>query len=366
MRVPLLDLKAQYQSLKSALDDAAIRVLESGRYVLGPEVSAFEEEFASTCGSRHAVGVSSGTSALHLALLALGVGPGDEVVTTPFTFVSTVAAVLYTGARPVLVDVEPETLTLDPERLERAMTPRTRAVLPVHLHGQPADMGPILEIAEGRGVPVVEDAAQSHAAEYCGRRAGSLGALGCFSFYPGKNLGAAGEGGLVTTNDDALAKKVRMLRDWGCEHKYEHLLQGFNYRLEELQAAILRVKLTRLESWTEARRSHAALYRRLLAGGPPHLPVEAPGRRHVFHVFAIRHPDRDGLARALEAAGIGTGIHYPIPVHLQPAYRELGYGTGDFPVAEQAAREVLSLPLYPEMTVEQVQEVAERVNAFGA
>src|SRR5438105_8446943 len=214
------------------------------------------------------------------------------------------------------------------------MTPRTRAVLPVHLHGQPADMGPILEIAEGRGVPVVEDAAQSHAAEYCGRRAGSLGALGCFSFYPGKNLGAAGEGGLVTTNDDALAKKVRMLRDWGCEHKYEHLLQGFNYRLEELQAAILRLKLTRLESWPEACRSHAALYRRLLAGGRPHLPVEAPGRRHVFHVFAIRHPDRDGLARALEAAGIGTGIHYPIPVHLQPAYRELGYGTGDFPVAE--------------------------------
>lgn len=365
MRIPLLDLKAQYQSLKPALDDAVIRVLESGRYVLGPEVSAFEAEFAATCGTRHAIGVSSGTSALHLALLALGIGRGDEVVTTPFTFVATVAAVLYTGARPVLVDVDPETLTLDPQHLERAITPRTRAIMPVHLHGQPADMDPILEIAGQHGVHVVEDAAQSHAAEYHGRRSGSDGVLGCFSFYPGKNLGAAGEGGAVTTDDDELARKVRMLRDWGSEHKYEHQLQGFNYRLEEIQAAILRVKLARLESWTEARRSHAALYRQLLAGGAACLPGEAPGRRHVYHVFAVRHPSRDALACALEEEGVATGIHYPIPVHLQPAYQDLGYGPGDLPVAEQAAREVLSLPLYPEMTAGQVQEVAELVNAFS-
>jgi dTDP-4-amino-4,6-dideoxygalactose transaminase len=364
MRIPLLDLKAQYQSLKPALDDAVIRVLESGRYVLGPEVSAFEAEFAASCGTRHAVGVSSGTSALQLALLALGIGQGDEVITTPFTFVATVAAVLYTGARPVLVDVEQETLTLDPQLLERAITPRTRAVLPVHIHGQPADMDPILEIAGHHGVPVVEDAAQSHAAEYRGRRAGSDGVLGCFSFYPGKNLGAAGEGGAVTTNDDALAKKVRMLRDWGSEHKYEHLLQGFNYRLEEIQAAVLRVKLAELESWTEARRSHAALYRRLLDVGAASSPVEAPGRRHVYHVFAIRHRTRDQLASALEREGIATGIHYPLPVHLQPAYADLGYCPGDLPVSERAAREVLSLPLYPEMSAAHVEEVAERVNAF--
>jgi len=293
------------------------------------------------------------------------VGRGDEVVTVPFTFVATVASVLYTGARPVLVDVEPETLTLDPERLEAAITPRTRAILPVHIHGQPANMDAIMEVAEHHGVPVVEDAAQSHLSDYGGRRIGSIGALACFSFYPGKNLGAAGEGGAVTTNDDELAKKVRMLRDWGSERKYEHLLQGFNYRLEEIQAAILRVKLAQLESWTEARRSHAALYQRLLAKGPVSVPVEAPGRRHVYHVFAVRHPRRDDLACELERAGVGTGIHYPTPVHLQPAYRDSHYGPGAFPVSEQAAREVLSLPLYPEMSASQVEEVAGLVNAFS-
>ena len=365
MRIPLLDLQAQYQSLKPALDGAVIRVLESGRYVLGPEVSAFEAEFAAACGTRHAVGVNSGTSALHLALLALDVGRGDEVVTVPFTFVATVAAVLYTGARPVLVDVEPDTLTMDPERLERAITPRTRAILPVHIHGQPADMDPILEIAERHGIPVVEDAAQSHASEYRGRPVGSDGALGCFSFYPGKNLGAAGEGGAVTTNDDGLAQKVRLLRDWGSERKYEHLLQGFNYRLEEIQAAVLRVKLTELGHWTQVRRSHAALYRELLDAGAASPPFEAPGRRHVYHVFAVRHPARDELACALEQEGVATGIHYPVPVHLQPAYADLGNCPGDFPVSEQAAREVLSIPLYPEMTAAQVHEVAGLVNAFG-
>ncbi len=365
MQIPLIDLQTQYQSLKPRVDAAVTRVLESGRFVLGPEVAAFEAEFAAHCRTGHAIGVSSGTSALHLALLAAGVGAGDEVITVPFTFVATVAAIQYTGARPVLVDVEPGTLNMDPSRIEAAVTTRTKAIVPVHLYGQPADMDPILRIAEARGLVVVEDAAQAHGAELCGRRAGSMGALGCFSFYPGKNLGAAGEGGAVTTDDDDLAARVRLLRDWGAEHKYHHVVPGFNYRLEELQAAILRVKLAELEAWTEARRAHAARYRQLLSGAAVSLPVEAPGRRHVYHVFAIRHPERDRLARELGESGVGTGIHYPVPVHLQPAYRDLGYGPGDFPVAEQAAHEVLSLPMYPELRPDQVEAIAEQVRTLA-
>jgi dTDP-4-amino-4,6-dideoxygalactose transaminase len=364
VQIPLIDLRAQYQSLKPRIDAAVGRVLESGRYVLGPEVAAFETEFAAFSGTRHAVGVNTGTSALHLALLAAGVGPGDEVITVPFTFVATVAAIQYTGARPVLVDVEPGTLNMDPSRIAAALTPRTRAIVPVHLYGQPADMDPILRIAAEHGLAVIEDAAQAHGAELCGRRAGSMGTLGCFSFYPGKNLGAAGEGGAVTTDDDGLAAKVRLLRDWGAEHKYHHVERGFNYRLEELQAAILRVKLTELERWTEERRAHAARYRQLLAGGPVELPVEAPGVRHVYHVFAVRHPERDRLAAELASHGVSTGIHYPIPVHLQPAYADLGYGPGDFPASERAAREVLSLPMYPELRPDQVEAVAELVNSW--
>jgi dTDP-4-amino-4,6-dideoxygalactose transaminase len=361
MQIPLIDLRAQYQSLKPRVDAAVVRVMESGRFVLGPEVAAFEAEFAAHSGTRHAVGVSSGTSALHLALLAAGVGAGDEVITVPFTFVATVAAILYAGARPVLVDVEPGNLNMDPSRIEAAVTNRTKAIVPVHLYGQTADMGPILRIAEARGLTVVEDAAQAHGAEYCGRRAGSIGAMGCFSFYPGKNLGAAGEGGAVTTDDDELAAHLRLLRDWGAEHKYQHVLRGFNYRLEELQAAILRVKLAELEDWTESRRAHAARYRELLAGAAVGLPEETPGRRHVYHVFAIRHPERDRLAGELAEQGVATGIHYPVPVHLQPAYSDLGYGPGDFPVAERAASEVLSLPMYPELRPDQVEAVAELV-----
>jgi dTDP-4-amino-4,6-dideoxygalactose transaminase len=361
MQIPLIDLRTQYRSLKPRIDAAVTRVMESGRFVLGPEVAAFEAEFAEHCHTRHAIGTSSGTSALHMALLAAGVGPGDEVVTVPFTFVATVAAILYTGARPVLVDVEPGTLNMDPDRIEAAVTSRTRAIVPVHLYGQMADMDPILRIGEARGLTVVEDAAQAHGAEHLGRRAGSMGAVGCFSFYPGKNLGAAGEGGAVTTDDDELAARVRLLRDWGAEGKYHHVMRGYNARLEELQAAILRVKLAELESWTEARRAHAARYRELLAGAGVDLPEEAPGRRHVYHVFAIRHPERDRLAGELAARGVATGIHYPVPVHLQPGYADLGYGPGDFPVAERAAREVLSLPMYPELRPDQVEAVAELV-----
>lgn len=366
MQIPLVDLRAQYQSLKPQVDAAVTRVLESGRFILGPEVEAFEQEFATYCRSRHAIGVDSGTSALHLALLACGIGEGDEVITVPFTFVASVAAILYARAVPVLVDVEPDTLTMDTSRLEAAITPRTRAIIPVHLYGQPADMGPILSIAAAHGVVVIEDAAQAHGSEYHGRRAGSIGAIGCFSFYPGKNLGAAGDAGAVTTDDDELARRVRLLRDWGAEHKYRHVIKGFNYRLDELQAAILRVKLRELDGWTEARRAHAERYRQLLACGSVRTPTEAADRRHVYHVFAIRHPNRDALASELAEHGIATGIHYPMPVHLQPAYADLGYGEGDFVTAENAAREVLSLPIYPEILENQLEAVATAVRGFTA
>ena len=278
------------------------------------------------------------------------------MVTVPFTFVATAAAAVYCGARPVYVDVDPATLTMDPERLEAAITPRTRAIVPVHLYGQPADMGPILDIAARHGIPVLEDACQAHGAEDRGRRVGSLGAAAAFSFYPGKNLGAAGEGGAVTTNDDALASRLRLLRDWGAAHKYDHELLGFNNRMDEMQAAILRVKLGQLDRWTEERRERAARYRRELAGGPEEPVAERADVRHVYHLFVVRTPHRQHLQRVLDRAGIGNGVHYPIPVHLQPPYR-FGYQPGDFPVSERAAREVLSLPMFPELTAAQQDAV---------
>lgn len=360
MSIPFLDLPAQLRRIRPELDAAVAAVLDSGRFVLGPQNDAFEEEFAAYCGTRHAVAVNSGTSALHLTLLALGVGEHpegrDEVITVPFTFVATAAAAIYAGARPVYVDVDPATLTMDAAQLERAITPRTRAIVPVHLYGQPADMGPILEIAARHGIPVLEDACQAHGAEYQGRRVGSLGAAGAFSFYPGKNLGAAGEGGAVTTNDDALAARVRLLRDWGAAHKYDHEVLGFNNRMDEIQAAILRVKLGELDRWTEERREHAARYRRALAGGPVSPVEELPDVRHVYHLFVVRTPERERLQRRLSEAGVGTGVHYPIPVHLQPPY-QFGHVQGDFPVAERAAQEVLSLPMFAEMTEAQQAEV---------
>jgi dTDP-4-amino-4,6-dideoxygalactose transaminase len=359
--IPFVDLKAQYCAIKPEIDAAVVRVLESGQFVLGPELAAFEEEFATYCHAYYAVGVNSGTSALHLALLAAGVGPGDEVITTPFTFVATVAAIRYTGAQPVFVDIEPRSYTIDVSQIEQAITRRTKAILPVHLYGQPADMDPIMTIAQHHGLCVIEDAAQAHGAEYKGRRVGSIGDLGCFSFYPGKNLGAYGEGGAVVTNNPAYARHIRMLRHWGQEHKYYHQLQGYNYRLEELQGAILRVKLRYLEVWTEARRAHAAAYDALLGDSDVQTPAAHPAVRHVYHIYAIRVPDREAMEQALHGRSIHTGIHYPIPVHLQPAHADLGFRPGDFPCSEQAAREVLSLPMYAELTRAQIEAIADAV-----
>lgn len=359
--VPFLDLKVQYEALREEIGAAVNRTLASAEYVLGSEVSAFEEEFAGYIGARFALGVNSGTSALHLALLAAGVGPGDEVITVSCTFVATVAAIDYTGARPVFVDVDPQTLQMDVTQIEAALTDRTKAILPVHLHGHPVDLDPILDIARRNCLVVIEDAAQAHGAEYKGRKAGSLGDLGCFSFYPGKNLGACGEGGMVVTNNETYAHAIRMLRDWGQERKYHHVLKGFNYRMEGLQGAILRVKLRHLAGWTEARRRHAVTYQHLLDGSGVRTPVEATYARHVYHVYAVRTARRNALQETLRVAGVQTGIHYPIPVHLQKAYADLGYGPGDLPVTEKAAEELLSLPMFPELQTKQVEAVCRAV-----
>ncbi len=357
--IPFLDLKAQYAGIKDEIDSAVLRVLASAQYVLGDEVAAFEREFAAYCGTEHAVAVNTGTSALHVALLAAGVGPGDEVITVPFTFVATAAAIRYAGATPVFVDIDPVTFNMDPEKLEAALTPRTRAIVPVHLYGQMADMEPIMAIARAHGLPVIEDACQAHGATYGGSRAGSLGLSGCFSFYPGKNLGACGEGGMVVTNDAEQARQMRMLRDWGQEQRYHHVVQGFNYRMDGIQGAVLRVKLRHLEDWTEARRAHARRYdERLAHSAEVAAPTECEGRRHVYHVYAVRTRDRAALQHRLSARGVQTGLHYPIPVHLQQAHADLGYGRGDFPESERAADEVLSLPIYPEMTPAQIDEVS--------
>ena len=360
--IPFADLQSQYRSIKGEIDAAIGRVLESAQFILGDEVAGFERDFAGYCQASETVAVNSGTSALHLALLAAGIGAGDEVITAPFTFVATVSAICYTGARPVFVDIEPEYFTIDPAKIEAAITPRTRAIMPVHLYGQPADMDPILDIARRHRLAVIEDAAQAHGAEYHGRRCGSLAEIAGFSFYPGKNLGAYGEGGAVTTTRADVAKTCRALRDWGQEKRYEHRLKGFNYRMDGIQGAVLRVKLRHLEAWTEQRRQVAAWYAETLDPDGVQLPKTRPGCRHVYHVFAVRTADRDGLRDVLGRQEIQTGIHYPIPVHLQPAHADLGYHAGDFPKAEAAAREVLSLPLFPEMTRDQVETVASAVS----
>jgi dTDP-4-amino-4,6-dideoxygalactose transaminase/acetyltransferase-like isoleucine patch superfamily enzyme len=359
--VPFLDLKAQYQSIKAEIQPAVNKILESCSFVLGEEVAAFEREFAAYQNASNGIAVNTGTSALHLALLAAGVGPGDEVVTVSFTFVATVAAIVYTGARPVFVDIDPDTLTMDVSKIEAAITPRTKVILPVHIHGQPADMDPIMEIAGRHGLTVIEDACQAHGAEYKGRRVGSIGHLGCFSFYPGKNLGAYGEGGMVITNDQNHTHTIRLLRDWGAESKYCHTLKGYNYRMEGLQGAILRVKLRHLEKWTNARRDHAARYNVILAGSGVKTPCERSTNRHVYHIYAIRVAQRDAFQKALTAQGVSSGIHYPIPVHLQPAYADLGYKAGDFPHTEAASNEVLSLPMFAELTPSQQDRVAKAV-----
>jgi dTDP-4-amino-4,6-dideoxygalactose transaminase len=356
--IPLVDLPAQYRVLKPEIDAAVARVFENAQFILGPAVAAFERDFAAFCQTSEAIGVNSGTSALHLSLLAAGVKPGDEVITVPFTFVATIAAIEYAGARPVLVDVEPDFLTMDPAKLEAAITPRTKAIIPVHLFGQPADMDPIMAIARTHGLVVIEDACQAHGSEYKGRRCGSIGQLGCFSFYPGKNLGAYGEGGAVVTSDPTLAGKIRLLRAWGEETRYEHKYRGFNYRMDGVQGAILGVKLRHLEAWTEARRRNAAEYGRRLAETAAQLPRERRDVRHVYHLYVVRLQQRDAWRDRLNEAGVQTGVHYPIPVHLQPAYRDLAYSAGDFPVCERASQEVLSLPMFPELTQAQIAEVA--------
>jgi len=362
VKVPFLDLKAQYHSIKPEIDAAISKILESSQFVLGEEVASFEKEFAAYAGAPQGIAVNSGTSALHLAFLAAGIGPGDEVITIPHTFVATVAAIRYTGARAVFVDVDPVSFTMDPAKLEAAITPRTKAIAPVHLYGQPADMDPILEIGRRHKLVVVEDAAQAHGGKYKGRPVGSMGDLACFSFYPGKNLGAYGEGGMVVTGNAEYARTIRMLRDWGQERKYHHVLAGYNYRLEGIQGAILRVKLRYLEQWTEARRSHAARYGALLADTGLGLPAETPGTRHVYHVYAVRTGEREALMKRLNEQGIQTGIHYPVPVHLQPAYADSAWGRGSFPHSERAADEVLSLPMFPEMTEEHIQAVSQALH----
>jgi len=364
--IPFVDLRAQYASIKDDVNTAIQDVLQTCQFTLGTEVAAFEAEFAAYCQAKHGIGVNTGTSALHLALLAANIGPGDEVITVPFTFVATVSAICYTGARPVFVDIDPRTFNIDANSIEAAITEKTRAILPVHLYGQPADMDPVLEIARRHRLTVIEDACQAHGAEYKGRRAGSLGDMGCFSFYPGKNLGAYGEGGMVVTGNPEYARTIRMLRDWGAERRYHHLLKGYNYRMEGIQGAVLRVKLRHLEAWTEARRAAAVRYDTLLAGSGVLAPEAMPYARHVYHIYAIRTPRRQAWHEALLAQGIQTGIHYPTPVHLLPAFADLGYAPGEFPHAEQAANEVLSLPMFPELTAEQSGVVAHALKGLAA
>lgn len=357
MAIPLIDLKAQYDTIRPDIDAAIARVIENTAFIMGKEVSDFEAAFAEYCGVKHALGVSSGTSALFLALAGYGIGAGDEVITTPFTFFATGEAISQLGARPVFVDIDPITYNIDPARLEAAISPYTKAIMPVHLFGQPADMDAINDIAARHHLLVIEDAAQAHGSRYGGKRAGSLANAACFSFYPSKNLGCYGDGGAVVTDDDHLAARVRSLRDHGRTTKYEHAELGYGHRLDGIQAAILAAKLPHLDEWNAGRRRLAARYDELLADTAVVTPRHLEATEPVYHCYVIRAPRRDELLGALQKAGIGAGVHYPIPLHLQPAYRFLELEPGSFPISERAAREVLTLPLYAEMTAEQQDEV---------
>jgi len=364
VNVPYFDLPAQIRSLRPELDAAIARTLDQCSFCLGPDVAAFEKDFAAFLGAPHCLGCNSGTSALHLALRLLNIGPGDEVITTPYTFVATSWAVSYVGARPVYVDIDEATMNLDPGRIERALTPRTKAILPVHLYGHPFDLDPILALCRRRGLPLVEDAAQAHGARYRGRNVGTFGDLAIFSFYPGKNLGALGEGGALVTAGDNFAARARALRDHGSTKRYYHDEVGYNYRMEGIQGATLGVKLKHLPAWNQRRRAIAHRYHELLAGTPLRLPREAEGVESVYHLYVVRHPARDALREHLAAHGVGTAMHYPVPVHLQKCYAAFGHRPGDFPVAEHAARECLSLPVYPELTDAQVEYVAAAIREF--
>lgn len=359
--IPFLDLKAQYASIQDDLESAVIDVMRSGQYALGPAVERFEQDFADYCGVEFAIGVNSGTSALHLALLAEDIGPGDEVITVSMSFVATTAAILYTGATPVFVEIDPDNWTMAPKALEAAITPQTKAIIPVHLHGRLADMEAIMAIADRYGIAVIEDAAQAHGATRAGKRAGAYGTSAAFSFYPGKNLGACGEAGAVITNDPERAQRIRMLRDWGQTEKYHHAENGFNYRMDGIQAAVLGVKLRHIDRWSEARIGRANHYRHLLRASLNDSDIQIPGaasdKEHVYHVFAVRVANRNAIQSALESRNIATNMHYPIPIHLQPAYSSLGYSRGALPETESFGEEILSLPLFPELTDQQVADV---------
>jgi dTDP-4-amino-4,6-dideoxygalactose transaminase len=366
MQVPLVDLAAQYRSIRPEIDEAIQRVLDRAAFILGDEVTTFEAAFASYVQAGGAVGVSSGTAAIELSLRAIGLQPGDEVITTAHTFIATAEAITNAGGRPVFADIDPATFNVDPAQVESLVTDRTRAILPVHLYGHPADLNSLLQIAARRGLYLIEDAAQAVGAEIDGRRCGSIGQIACFSFYPGKNLGAYGDAGAVASDDAELLARIRRLRDHGRTTKYEHVEVGYAERIDALQAAILAAKLPHLEAWNEARRQHARSYGELLAGGAVVVPVEAAGMRHVFHLYVVRHPRRDALLEHLKANGIAAGVHYPIPLHRQPAYANLGYGEVSLPETERAAAEVLSLPMFPELTDEQLQHIAHCVRSFDA
>jgi len=364
IKVPYLDLPAQMKPLRKEIDAAIARTLDNCSFCLGPDVVQFEKNFAKFCGADYCIAYNSGTSALHIALMLLNVGPGDEVITTPTTFVATSWAISYVGAKPVYVDIDDATFNLDPAQVEKAITPRTKCILPVHLYGHPVDLDPLLAIAKKHNLPIVEDAAQSHAAKYKGKVVGTFGAMSCFSFYPGKNLGAYGEGGAIVTNDAAFNARARSLREHGSTQRYYHDEVGFNYRMEGIQGAVLGIKLKHLDTWTRERRRIAQRYHELLAETPLQLPREAAYAESAYHLYVIRHPRRDDLKKHLEENGIGCALHYPVPLHLQKCYASLGYKPGDFPVAEKAARECLSLPVFPELSEAQVLRVAEVIKDF--
>jgi dTDP-4-amino-4,6-dideoxygalactose transaminase len=364
-QVPFVDLAAQYRAIEGEISEAVSKVLREGDFILGREVSLFEEEFAAFCEAKWAVGVDSGTSALELALRAYEIGPGDEVITAANTFIASALAISHAGATPVLVDVDADTYTIDVAAIEKAITPRTKAIIPIHLYGHPADMDPILQLAQRHGLVVIEDACQAHGARYKGKRTGSLGHAAAFSFYPGKNLGAYGDGGAVVTSDAAVAKRLGMLRNYGQKEKYQHMFRGFNRRLDTLQAAVLRTKLKRLDEWNEARRQHAKSYSRLLAQSGFVVPRASAVCESVWHLYVIRIDQRDALKEHLATRGISAGIHYPIPIHLQPAYRDLGHQPGDFPVTEEYSRQILSLPMYAELTPDILRRVAETASEFA-
>jgi len=362
--VPFVDLGVQYRAISAEIDDAISKVIQDADFILGREVRLFEEEFAEFCDSSYAVGVDSGTSALELALRAFDIGPGDEVITAANSFIASALGISHAGAKPVLVDVDPFTYTLDVKALERAITRRTKAIIPVHLYGHPAHMGPIRQLADRHGLVVIEDACQAHGASYKGKRVGSLGHAAAFSFYPGKNLGAYGDGGMVVTKDRKIANRLEMLRNYGQKEKYKHLFRGYNRRLDTMQAAILRVKLKYLEKWNAARRWNAKLYQKHLEGSGVVVPGEAGGAESVWHLYVIRTERRDALKEHLVSKGINASIHYPIPIHLQPAYQDLGYKRGDFPVTEAYADRILSLPMYPELSDRQVEFISQTVCEF--